>query len=481
MAVTRLQHLLTDRDPDLALTAPAVIERLLRDVGKSQYAASEITELDLRKRRTARSFGEGSAKRLIKLISDEAVQEGYRLLFKRAEQVRKAQKLHDAPARPLDEITVRALLNEVGRGESQRTGGKADYWAIKLFWLQLSFGDDPRVVNQANLRALYDKYIAQVRNKRGEVEAFRNAIIIRNAYLVTCPFDTIEQRHALLGISYIAIDLAAQVNDYWTLRALADSLKDIEHEAFDSDIERALLNRLIFDAKSRANRYCPEFDYDYRVRNEAGSFAETAVEPAERVLKATGDLAFSWPELTAGWIGSYFGLLNYGINVGWPPEKLSEMFKRHDDLVVAIRSISPGATLLTDTVNATSTRDAYAAEFIATLAMSRRSPAHNLSATGSSYKAVFDPDKAQAIATRALATVDPNIHYGDTIVGALHLARAEALLCKSGRNIKGSLRDEYEVARSDAAWIFDRLGMRRKLLRLDRLELRAGIVDRHRL
>jgi hypothetical protein len=31
--------------------------------------------------------------------------------------------------------------------------------------------------------------------------------------------------------------------------------------------------------------------------------------------------------------------------------------------------------------------------------------------------------------------IDPDNHYGDTIVGALYLAQAEALLCKGGRKL----------------------------------------------
>jgi hypothetical protein len=59
---------------------------------------------------------------------------------------------------------------------------------------------------------------------------------------------------------------------------------------------------------------------------------------------------------------------------------------------------------------------------------------------------------------------------------ALYLAQAEALLCKGGSALTPSLRDEYEAARARVAASFVRLGMPRKLQRLDQLELRAGIV-----
>jgi hypothetical protein len=39
-----------------------------------------------------------------------------------------------------------------------------------------------------------------------------------------------------------------------------------------------------------------------------------------------------------------------------------------------------------------------------------------------------------------------------------------------------SLKDEYEAARLSAAQMFRRLGMPRKLLRLDKLERAAGII-----
>jgi hypothetical protein len=160
-----------------------------------------------------------------------------------------------------------------------------------------------------------------------------------------------------------------------------------------------------------------------------------------------------------------------------PPHGL-EVFKRHDDLVVAIKPISPGATFLTDTVNRTSIVDAYAAEFIATLAMSRENPRHSLLPRKQSYKKAFDPDKALAIIRAALNKNDLNMHYGDSIVGALQLALAEAILCKYGGKMPSSVRDEYEAAHREAARIFDRLGMKRKMLRLNRLEARAGFRER---
>jgi homoserine acetyltransferase len=110
------------------------------------------------------------------------------------------------------------------------------------------------------------------------------------------------------------------------------------------------------------------------------------------------------------------------------------------------------------------------------MVLSRESPARNLSPRGSAYKASFDPDKALTLTQQALDLADPTDHYGDSIVACLQLVRAEALLCKAGRPITASLRDEYEAARLAAAQMFQRLGMPRKLLRLDKLERSAGII-----
>jgi hypothetical protein len=101
-----------------------------------------------------------------------------------------------------------------------------------------------------------------------------------------------------------------------------------------------------------------------------------------------------------------------------------------------------------------------------------------LTRPNSAYKRAFSPDKALAIATRALASVNTNNHFGDTIVGSLHLVRAEALLCMARESMRGSVRDEYEAARHEAKMIFDRLGMNRKLRRLDFLERRLGLSER---
>jgi homoserine acetyltransferase len=110
------------------------------------------------------------------------------------------------------------------------------------------------------------------------------------------------------------------------------------------------------------------------------------------------------------------------------------------------------------------------------MALSRESPARNLAPRGSAYKSSFDPEKALTLTQRALNLADPSDHYGDSIVACLHLVRAEALLCKAGRPMMASLKDEYEAARLSAAQMFRRLGMPRKLLRLDKLERAAGII-----
>jgi hypothetical protein len=298
MTVAHLQHgSPIDNEIDRAITARAVIEKMERYLGKSIAASIEDRaffqddddEIDLANlRRAASNFSVTDAERLLRLIPEERVKEEYRRLFHRAELLRKAARLHGARAKLFDDLTPRDLIHEIGRGQSKRTGSEADYWTIMLLWMQLSYGDDPTVLNYLNLRGHYDRYVARIRIAQGEIPAFRNALILRNAYLVTHPFDSFEQRHALLGISYIAIDLAAQINDYRALWALADSLADIEHEGFTAGAERALLSRLIHDARSRANRYCPDFDYDSRVRKEAGVLALAAVEPAVQVLRAVG-------------------------------------------------------------------------------------------------------------------------------------------------------------------------------------------------
>jgi len=324
---------------------------------------------------------------------------------------------------------------------------------------------------------MYEKYVAHLRIVKGEAPALRNALILMHAYLGTQPFRSIEQRHALLGISFVAIDLAAQINDYRSLFRLAKTLSDIAHEGFSTFAERAILNRLVADTRSRANRYSPEFDHSYRVRNEAEALALTAVEEVDLAVESIGELAYSWPEVTEAWLGSYFGLLNYGINVGWTPIKLMEMFKRHDDLAVKLEMLfGANATLLTELAGKNTAGNPYSAEFLATLAITRENPAHNLSPRSETFKSLFDADKALAIIHQAIAEIDPSNHYGDTIIGGLRLARAEALLCKSGRRLSPSQRDEYEIARFDAVQMFEELGMPRKILRLDRLELRAGII-----
>jgi hypothetical protein len=58
-------------------------------------------------------------------------------------------------------------------------------------------------------------------------------------------------------------------------------------------------------------------------------------------LKNLGELSFIWPELTLGWAGSYFGLLNLGINIGWARETYDELFKRYDEVVFALRPFDP--------------------------------------------------------------------------------------------------------------------------------------------
>ncbi len=467
------------RPADGVLPAPAVIVDLLRHLDRSAYAAAKLKRIYPRNiRQAARHFSARDVEKLLSLVADDRVRRDYAILFHHAELLRRAQRHHGLPAGAdvLDQLTPRSLLHEVGRGQSGRTGSKADYFTMLLFRLQLRCGENPKVANYANLRTLYDQYVARVRILHGEVAAFRNAIILTYAYLGACPFDSAEQRHALLGIAYIAIDLAAQVNDYRWLRSLAKTLSLLTHERFNSGAEKALLLRLILDARSRADRYSPQFDYDPKVRREAGELAREAVEPAAATLRAVGDLAYAWPEATVGWLGSYFGLLNHGINVGWPPDRLREMFDRHDELAMAIRRIAPGATLLTEATADESGRDAYAAEFLSTLALPRENPTHNLRPRGADYKRAFAPDQALAIAARALSRADPENHYGDSIVGGLQLARAEALLCRAGRGLTESVRDEYEHARRQAATVFARLGMPRKMLHLDRLELRAGII-----
>jgi hypothetical protein len=502
MTVTRSQqNLLTDLDTDRARTAPELIKLVESYLGKSirvslegrwsfvdhdseedaEEGEAERKEIELTSvRRAANYFSAEDVRRLLDLILDKAAKRAFERQFDRAELRRRAGKQLGTTSGLNFDITSRDLLNKVGLGHSERAGGEANYWTIKLFALQLSFGNEPKVATCENLRGLYEKYVAPVRIEEGEVPAFRNAIVLMYAYLCTRPFGTREQRHALLGISYIAIDLAAQVNDYKSLWKLADRLEaDAEHFGPEYGAERALLNRLIFDARARAYRYSPKFDNDYyEVRNAIDRLAHDAIKPAGWVLETMGDLAFVWPELTAAWVGSYFGLLNFGINVGWSPERLSDMFKCHDELVMAIKPISPGATLLTETVKQTSTGDPYAAEFIATLALSRENPRHSLLPRKQNYKRAFDPDKALTLIRDALNNTDPNTHYGDSIVGALQLARAEAILCKGGHEMTMSMRDEYEVVRREAAQTFDRLGMKRKMLRLNHLELRAGILAR---
>ena len=54
---------------------------------------------------------------------------------------------------------------------------------MMLFRLQLSCGHEPKVATFGNLRALYDPYVARVRTARGEVAAFRNALILLYAYI----------------------------------------------------------------------------------------------------------------------------------------------------------------------------------------------------------------------------------------------------------------------------------------------------------
>jgi hypothetical protein len=456
-----------------------LIAHLLRYLGKSAYVVAQHTELDPASlRRAARHFSAADAKNLLALVTDDSLRKEYAALFHRAELLRQAGRLRGLPisAFAFDQVTPRWLLNELGRGQSRRTGGKSDYFTMMLFRMQLANGDEPKVATYDNLRTLYDTYVARVRIARGEVTALRNAIILFYAYLDACPLDTAEQRHALLGIAYIAIDLAAQVNDYRWLRALAKTLSDVSEQPFQHDAERVLRRRLILDAKSRADRYSPQFERDPALRLQAGKHAQQAVEPAEMALRSVGDLAYSWPEVTCAWVGSYFGLLNHGINVGWPPDELREMFKRHDDLVLSIRRIDPGATFLTEGVAGGAGRDPYAAEFLSTLALARENPAHNLRPRGTSYKRAFEPDSALWLVAGALANVDPGNRYGDSIVGALQLCRAEALLCQGGRFLSKSAREGYEDARREAQAIFARLNMPRKLRRLDRLELRAGIV-----
>jgi hypothetical protein len=267
---------------DEVISAPAVLDRLLRELGKSPWAATRDTGIDPASLRRAGShFSERDTKKLLQLVHDDTTRSGYAHLFQRAEFLRRAERLGTEPFKL---VTSRALLNEVGRGQSERAGAKADYWAIKLLQLQLSFVDEPRIATSGNLRQQHEKYVAQVRIDFGETLAFRNAVVLMNAYLGTCPFDTRDQRHALLGISYIAIDLAAQLNDYWSLRKLANTLANIAHERFTAD-ERLLLKRLILDARSRADRYSPEFEYHSKVRKEAGDLAVSAVEHAEKVLR----------------------------------------------------------------------------------------------------------------------------------------------------------------------------------------------------
>jgi len=463
--------------------APRVIERLLDHLESSKYrliarseseSGSEIEGKNLRRAR--QNFSEKDAEKLIEFVADQATRQEFRARFHWAELLRRADRLKSGS----DDVGAfainapRDLLNEVRRSQSQRVGSAADYWAMQLLRLQFSFGADPVAANVATLRDLYERYVADVRVEQGENPAFSNALILLNAYLHTHPFRSAEQRHALLGIAYIAIDLAAQINDYKSLRLIAEQLSAIRPELTWGG-EQAILRRLILDALARANRYCPQFDYSARVRRTAGEQALTAIENATSAIDLTGGLAVSWPELTTAWVGSFFGLLNYGINVGWPPDKLELLFKQHDGLVGKIKVLNPGALLLED-ARRSGPRDAYMAEFLATLAISRENPLHNLTPGGSSYRRAFDPDAALAGIDAALAAVDPRDHYGDTIVAGLHLVRSEALLCKYGRSLRPSLRGTYEVSRARAAQYFARLGMSRKMLRLDRLELRAGIV-----
>jgi hypothetical protein len=132
-------------------------------------------------------------------------------------------------------------------------------------------------VNHSNLRLIYDRLVARVRIEIGEVTAFRNSLILMNAYLGTQPFATREQRHALLGIFYIAIDLAAQLNDFRALFILAGKLKNQVKNHLTGNSELAILNRLVADAESRGCRYGPQFEYDSRIVKEADRLANAAL------------------------------------------------------------------------------------------------------------------------------------------------------------------------------------------------------------
>ena len=475
-AVTDLLHRgLSDWTP----TAPTLIAQLAQHLGKSPRALARAAELDfINIRRAAHHFSESDAEKLIALLPDNGLQKDFAVLFHRSELIRRAKHLRGVRVSPVvfDQITPDWLLHQVGRGQSQRTGSREDYFTMMLFRMQLANGDEAKVATPSNLRMLYDVYVAQVRVVRGEVAALRNAVILLYAYLGACPLDTPEHRHALLGMAYAVSDLAAQVNDYRWLRALAHTLTPFTGAPYGEGAERALLNRLILDTKSRADRYSPEFERDPAVRRRAGELAEEAVKPAQMALRTAGELAYVWPEVTAAWIGSYFGLLNHGINVGWPPDRLEEMFKTHDDLVITASRFAFGGTLLTEAVTRGPGPDAYAAEFLSTIALARENPARNLRPRSTSYKRAFEPDKALVLVRHALDRVDPASHYGDSIVAALQLDLAEALLCRAGRNLSEGVREEYEAARLEAATRFARLGMQRKLRRLDRLERVAGIV-----
>ena len=153
------------------------------------------------------------------------------------------------------------------------------------------------------------------------------------------------------------------------------------------------------------------------------------------------------------------------------------MLNQHDAFATELAVKTGGPVIaLTCNSDAAAAADPYAAEFLATLALARENPAHNLKPHSQALRSAFDPDKALSLTRQALALANPDNHYGDSIQGGLLLVRAEAMLCKAGRPMPCSLCDEYEAARQTAADIFQRLGMSRKLHRLNTLELRAGLI-----
>ncbi len=301
--------------PDRVETAPAVIRRIIHRLGQSRYAVAKEAGIELANiRRAHRNFSRADAEALLTLIADSSIRNDFERRFHEAELLRKAvRQAATSPNIDPQLPDLRLLLNEVGRGQSRRTGDKSGYWSRLFFALQLESGDDPVRASVRTLRSLYVKYVAEIRIAKGEVPAFYNALILMNAYLATAPFGTIEERHALLGIFFAAIDLAAQINDYRWLGRLAKTLADLGIERFPLPSERSICKRLILDTRSRAHRYSPGFDQQAHIRKQAEDLALAATEDASSALQNIGALAHFWPELTTAWLGSYFGLLNHGI------------------------------------------------------------------------------------------------------------------------------------------------------------------------